>query len=887
MDDLHDSLPPESLTDRELEVLRLVALGLSNREISDQLVVAHETVRWYTKQIYSKLGAHGRVPALIRARELGLLDPSSSDNTFTSTTSSNHNLPTTATLFIGRIQEINNVKRLLNTSRLLTLTGPGGTGKTRLALQVASEVINDFADGVYFVDLAPLTDATLVARAVASAIGIEANTQGSWPNTLKRMLASRNILLLIDNFEQVIDAAPLVSELLVASPRLKVLATSREALHLSREQEYPVPPLGVPGHEGLDLRQIADSEAVSLFVQRVQMILPDFEINPDNALTVAQICIRLDGLPLAIELAAARSKLFSPPAMLVRLDNRLTALTGGMRDAPQRQKTLRDTLEWSYNLLDEGEKILFARLGVFRGGGSLEAIETVCGTSLPIAPLDGLESLIYKSLVQRKETQEAEPRFVMLETIHEYACECLEAHGEGAAVREAYSTYFAQFLSKREGDLKGKRQQEAGNEIETDFDNLREAWFYTVQQAQIELLDQFLYALNLFAYQRKPYTELIDIVHAAVATLEPEFGQHQVFGRLLVLYGQCLDGMGQYEAARNHLQRALSIAHAHNDVFGIAQASLWLAREMDSDLSKRDEVWQLCKKSVEIFQALGEDYERANALHYQGYLLWDEQKHQESLELNHQVLEIRRGLGDEVGVASSLYNIVGSLYYTNPAEAEIYGREALMLYQRLCQPFGLAVSMCRLATIELNKGDIEVARQYAEDSLHIARENGFAFVISDALTQLAWIDIASDRFDTAEAYIDQDETREDEKTLTDHALLQSLICLGLGDLSAAKRKLAAYLQRAKESRDAFSIVVMGLIAAAEGRTADSVELMSRAINKSTSLSTSYRIRAPLVVRYHQAIRANLDEAIYAAAWERGKALDEEVVIHELIKEQSG
>ncbi len=888
MDDFGDLSPPESFTKRELEILRLIALGLSNREIADELVVAHETVRWYTKQIYSKLGVHGRVPALVRARELGLLgnipNASTGDASLPSTARPKHNLPTPATHFVGRRREMADVKRLLHTSRLLTLTGPGGTGKTRLALQVASEMMDDFADGVYFVDLAPLSDDALVAKAVAAVIGVMGNPHEPLLDTLKRALTAREVLLLMDNFEHVIEAAPPVSELLAAAPRLKVLVTSREALHLSGEQEYPVPPLSLPSGDGLSIQQITESEAVSLFVQRVQMILPRFEIDHDNAPAVVQICTRLDGLPLAIELAAARSKLLSPQAMLSRLDSRLTTLASGSRDAPQRQQTLRGTLEWSYNLLDEGEKMLFARLGVFRGGCSLEAIESVCGEDLPLDLLDELMSLVDKSLVQQKETPGGEPRFVMLETIHEYARERLQEHGEVEAVRDAHSAYFANFMRLREADLKGKRQQDAGQEIETDFDNIRHAWYCTVQQAQIVRLDQFLYALNLIAYQRKQYSELVGMFAYAVETLEPMFGEHRNYGRLLVLYGQCLDGLGQLENAEIQLRRALAIAHSEKDAFGIAHASLWLARVIDPSLPKREEAWQLCENSIRIFEELGDDYELANALHYRGFLLWIEQKHRESLELNRQVLEVRRRLGDDIGVASSLYNIVGSLYFTNPMEAETEGREVLTLFKRLNQPFGVAISMCRLAAIELYKGNVEIARLYGEDSLKIARENGFAFIISDALVQLAWIDIASDRFREAEGKINQDKNTEDDGILTHHALVQCFIHLGLQDYPAAKRKLVVYLQLAKASREPISILGMGLIAAAEGHTEHGLELASRAMNESTS--TSFRMNMPLVIRHLQAINARLGAETYAAAWERGKALDLEAVVTELLKEQS-
>ena len=283
------------------------------------------------------------------------------------------NLPTTPNPFIGRSREVAEVKQLLSSCRLLTLTGVGGTGKTRLALRVAEEVEADFADGVCFVDLAPLSDDALVVNAISWALGVIENTAEPLLKTLKRALTSQKLLLLIDNFEHVIGAAPLISELLAAAPHLKVLTTSRESLRLAGEQEYPVPSLSLPDEDLVSVETLLESEAGSLFVQRAQMTRPHFQVNPASAPAVAEICIRLDGLPLAIELAAVRCKLLTPQALLERLDatgntSPLGALAEGVRDAPPRHRTLRDSIEWSYNLLDEDEKTLFARLAVFRVG---------------------------------------------------------------------------------------------------------------------------------------------------------------------------------------------------------------------------------------------------------------------------------------------------------------------------------------------------------------------------------------------------------------------------------------------------------------------------------------------------------------------------------------
>lgn len=403
------------------------------------------------------------------------------------------------------------MKQLLGRARLLTLSGTGGTGKTRLALQVAAEVADAFADGVCFVDLAPLSDHTLVAIAIARALGVFENPAEPLSGTLKRALAQRE-LLLVDNFEHVIQAAPLLSELLTASPHLKVLVTSRESLRLSAEQEYPVPPLSLPPPEAISVRDLTASEAGALFVQRAQMTLPRFQVSDDNAPAIAQICTRLDGLPLAIELAAARCKLLTPQALLERLertsgDSPLRALAGGSRDAPPRHRTLRDTMAWSYNLLAEDEKMLFARLAVFRGGRSLEAIEAVCGEALPIDVFDGLASLVDKNLVQQKETPEGEPRFVLLEMIHEYARERLEASGEAETLRRRHAEYFVALAERAEPELRLARYGYWCQQFELELDNIRAVLEWTLGAGDVGLGVRLAGALGLFWYGKGYHVE--------------------------------------------------------------------------------------------------------------------------------------------------------------------------------------------------------------------------------------------------------------------------------------------------------------------------------------------------------------------------------------------
>src|SRR5215204_3556721 len=424
-----------------------------------------------------------------------------------------NNLPSQPTPLVGREREVAGVCRLLRGGgvRLLTLTGPGGMGKTRLALQVAADLVDEFEDGVFFVPLAPISDPDLVVPTVARTLDIT-ETSGRTPEeALKDYLRNKEMLLVLDNFEQVVEAAPLVGELLSACPALKVLATSRTVLRIYGEQEFTVPPLELPApSHPQPLERLTQYEAVRLFVERAQAAKADFSVTNDNAPAVAEICHRLDGLPLAIELAAARIKVLSAQKILEHLGNRLKLLTGGARDLPERQRTLRSTIEWSYGLLEEGEKVLFARLSVFAGGRTLEAIEAICDAEgdLPVDVLDGLASLVDKSLLKQEEGVGGEPRFVMLETIHEFAREKLEGSGEAEDLRRLHARYFLALAEEAEPALEGSQQQVWLDRLEEEHDNMRTVLSWSLGQGQdAELALRIGAVLGEFWYLRGYWSE--------------------------------------------------------------------------------------------------------------------------------------------------------------------------------------------------------------------------------------------------------------------------------------------------------------------------------------------------------------------------------------------
>ena len=452
-----------------------------------------------------------------------------------------NNLPAQPTVFIGREAELGEiVKRLTSADvRLLTLTGPGGIGKTRLSLQAAAELIERFEDGVYFVDLSPIRDPEAVPTAIARTLGLRETSDRPLLDELKELLRAKKMLLLLDNFEQVMAAANKVGDLLRDCPKLSLLVTSREALRVRGEHVYPVPPLAMPRLElKSSIEQLTQYEAVRLFIERAQAVKPDFSVTNENAPAVAEICWRLDGLPLAIELAAARVRMFSPQALLDRLGSRLKMLRGGARDLPARQQTLRDAIDWSYEMLDRSEQRLFQVLSVFQGctfeavEATAAGIEDLVDSSMDI--IDVLSSLLDKSLIRQVSLEREEPRLLMLETIREFATEKLDEDPElRAAARRAHATFYADFTERQWERLTSHNREVALVELVSDIENLRAAWHYWVEERDLEQLGKFVDSLWLLFDARGWYHSTIDLTTdmltvLSFAPLTPERIQQEI-----------------------------------------------------------------------------------------------------------------------------------------------------------------------------------------------------------------------------------------------------------------------------------------------------------------------------------------------------------------------
>jgi predicted ATPase/transcriptional regulator with XRE-family HTH domain len=486
-------------------------------------------------------------------------------------------LPVPVTSLVGRERDIAAVASLQTAPviRLLTLTGPGGTGKTRLSLAVAERVAPQFPDGVVFVELAPLADPALVGAAIAERLGVRERAEQSPRDALIAHLVGKRLLLILDNVEHVRLGAPLVTELLVACPALRVLTTSRVALHLSGEHLYPVPPLPVPDADPLPpLGELSQTAAVRLFIERVQAVKPDFSLSETNAAVVAQIVRRLDGLPLALELVAARARVLSPAALLARLDRSLSLLTGGAQDLPARQRTLRETIAWSYDLLRPHEQALFRRLGVFAGGCTLEAAETIAELDEPADVLEGMTTLLDASLLQTEELDD-EPRYTMLVTIREFALERLVESGEEPATRDRHARYFRELVERARVDLMTTPTPPLLDAIEREHDNLRAALTWSRDTDDHDTFLHLASALAIFWYYRGYLSEGRRWLDQALAT-PPEEISAGSRAWALTWGGMLASVSGETPRAIALLTESFTWWEGRGDAFGRAFAGLLL-----------------------------------------------------------------------------------------------------------------------------------------------------------------------------------------------------------------------------------------------------------------------------------------------------------------------
>ncbi|MBI4260811.1 MAG: tetratricopeptide repeat protein [Actinobacteria bacterium] len=681
-----------------------------------------------------------------------------------------NNLPVQLTGFIGRDREVAELKGLLRQARLVTLTGPGGTGKTRLSLRVAAELLPDFADGVWFVPLDTITDPALVAPTIANALSVE---EGETPTDelLARHLSNRELLLVLDNFEQVMGAGPLVPRLLVAAPKLRVVVTSREVLHVSGEHEFPVPPLSLPDPDHLPSAEaLSQYDAVALFIQRARAVNASFGVTDQNAPAVAEICTRLDGLPLAIELAAARLKLFPPDALLARLESSLRFLRGGARDLPTRQQTLRDAIAWSHDLLDPAERTLFRRLSIFMGGWSLAAAEAVVAEddAGDLDVVDGLASLVDKSLVRQRQMDDGDLRFRMLETIREFSRERLVESGEEEEIAGRHEAHFLALAQEAGAQLAGSGQVAALDRLAREHHNLRTAFNHAMEGGDVEAALRAAGAIWRYLQVRGHLGEGRGWL---VALLERPEAEGRTLGRALALNG--LGGLcywqTDYDAAGRCYEEALSIAREIGDRRLVAEVlySLTYIERIRGDVAKAqgyarevlgifeelgdrsgaayakvvlsgtslyevdlEAARELADEALPVFLDSGDAFGVGQIVHLKACISREQGRHEESLEEEREALARLREIGDISGQAMVLGGIAATLVKAGRveeglrvaraavrAEEEVGGRAPILL-----RGFEDARDLARTAGIE-------------EDAIERAFAGGAELGLEDAVRE--------------------------------------------------------------------------------------------------------------------------------------------------------
>jgi predicted ATPase/class 3 adenylate cyclase/Flp pilus assembly protein TadD len=599
-----------------------------------------------------------------------------------------HNLPVSPTALVGREEEIAAVRGLFlrERARLVTLLGPGGTGKTRLGLQVAAELIDAFQHGVFLVNFAPVQDPALVPAEILQALGEKPADDLPPAEALRRFVRERQILLVLDNFEQLVPAASFVGELLREAPDLALLVTSQAALHVRGEREFPVSPLPVPASDMVpDPAQLLAYDAVALFVERARAALPSFDLTPENAAAVATITRQLDGLPLALELAAARVKMFPPEALAARLLRTLDFLTTGARDLPDRQRTLRGAIEWSYGLLSDEEKALFQRQAVFDGGFTLEAAEAVC--SAPGAELDvmeGLTSLLDKSLIRQTRTAGVEPRFERLRTIRAFAVEKLDASGSANLWRRRHAVYFAEFASGfNPTGAPTAEVRSRLDRLQQELENLRAAFGWAIDHDEATLAVQLCNVLPALWFVRGSAEE----------------GQRWV-DRVLGL-GVCLSDRDRMIALGQRGRLAQVQGDNSPRVVADFEESLALARELGDEAAM-----------ARAMMSLGNIHSRMG-------------EHDRAEELFRESLEVYRRVGESFGEGGANLNL-GDLYLARGeiARAREYFERAVALARQSGDPVSLAFGVSYLGDVAYEEGDMIAATARYEESLAVFRDVG-------------------------------------------------------------------------------------------------------------------------------------------------------------------
>jgi len=795
------------------------------------------------------------------------------------------------TSFIGREREMTEIKTQLATARLVTLMGPGGTGKTRLALQVAADLLEQFPHGVWMAELAPLSDPALVPQTVATVFGVREQPGRALLDTLTDYLRARELLLVLDNCEHLIEAsAQLAHSLLRGCPKLRILATSREALSTAGEVAHRVPPLARPDpRRVVSLEGLTQFDAARLFMERAVLSKPAFVVTDTNAPAVAQVCYQLDGIPLAIELAAARVKVLSVEQIAQRLDDRFRLLTGGSRAGLPHHQTLRAAVDWSYDLLSEPERVLFARLSVFAGGFVLEASEAICAGDGIAAEdvLDLVGHLVDKSLLVT-EAVDGDLRYRMLETIRAYSREKLTATGQADLVRRQHLDWFLALAEHAEPKLCGPNQVAWLQRLDLEHDNFRASldWSRSTS-ADVEAGVRLAGVLHRFWVLHGYLREGREWLEGGLASQASSAVRAKAaYGAGVLAYHQ-----GDYARAEPLCQGSLGLFRAQGDLLGVA-LSLNILGSVARNRGDYVQATSLLEESLALSRRLGHEWALAEALNISGVTARNRRDYPRAKTLLEEGLGLWRQLGDNWGLAFALGSLGAvARFQGDYGRARVLQEESIALRRQLGDKFTLAISLNSLGAVLLDQGDYDRARELFEECLALCRELGNKLDAAAALGNLGIVAYHQEDYARAEALLKESLVLWKELGHK-HAITAALSELGIVALSQGDHQRAAALYResldlAAEQGDRLGVAkcLAGLAAgaAAQGEYA----LAARLFGAAEALRES--IGAPMPVsdrvwydRYVASVRASLTGEDLAAAWAHGRALSLDEAIRDAL-----